>query len=328
VNLSFAQPEWLVLLLGVPLVMRSPQRRALRFPAAQALSHLPRGRADRVPVMEAVLRCAVVMLLALAAAGPRVPDLKTRLPSEGIAIQFVIDVSGSMAVRDFSPDESVSRLDAARIAIRRFVEARPSDTIGVTAFAAWPRTESPPTLNHSVLLTVLGRLTPRSGVDAGTNIGDALADGLLRLQRSTPSRKVIILLSDGEHNVTPNDSDTPLTPRQAAQLAANLGVAIHVIDCGGDPSRAISPEAQTQRRDGRTVLESVAGLTGGAFFIADDAAQLDTTLDHIAALETSPIIGFQYRRYREFDRWLGLVAMLIGMMLLILKLTIWRRVPT
>ena len=37
----------------------------------------------------------------LAAAGPRWPDLRTRIRTEGIAIMMVTDVSGSMATKDF-----------------------------------------------------------------------------------------------------------------------------------------------------------------------------------------------------------------------------------
>ena len=47
-------------------------------------------------------------------------------------------------------------------------------------------------------------------------------------------RKVLVLLSDGEHNVPP----PALKPRQAAQLAGNLDVPIYVIDAGGEAAGA------------------------------------------------------------------------------------------
>ncbi len=54
----------------------------------------------------------------------------------------------------------------------------------------------PLTHNHSVLMTVLDALRPKAGIDAGTNVGDALAEGLIRLDAAGPRRKVLILLSD------------------------------------------------------------------------------------------------------------------------------------
>ncbi|CAN5631197.1 VWA domain-containing protein [soil metagenome] len=331
--LSFAHPELLVLLAAVPLVLRWQSRgrsAAIRFPNVEALRTLPRGRADFVRRAGMILRGLVLTLLAVAAAGPRLPDLKTRLPSEGVAMAIVIDVSGSMGTPDFgSANESqVSRLDAAKSAFTTFVESRPGDSIGLVAFAAWPRTECPPTLNHSVLLRMLIQLSPRSGVDAGTNIGDALADGLLRLQASSAKRKVLILLSDGEHNATGTGADAPLTPRQAAQLAANLNIPVYAIDCGGDPEKVIAADAKQQRQDGRTVLQSVADLTRGTLFVADDATQLQQTMKQIDSLERSTIESYQYRRYRDYGRWCGVAAVAVLIVLLLLEATTWRQVPS
>ena len=43
-------------------------------------------------------------------------------------------------------------------------------------------------------------LQPKAGVDAGTNVGDAIAEALIRLERSKGVRtKVLVLLSDGQH---------------------------------------------------------------------------------------------------------------------------------
>jgi len=66
---------------------------------------------------------------------------------------------------------------------------------------------------------------------------------------------VLILLSDGELNY-PDQADpqaqNPLKPRQAAQLAANLGIPIYVIDTGGESAPGAQPdEKQTTCRRAR-----------------------------------------------------------------------------
>src|ERR1700750_590363 len=48
----------------------------------------------------ALLRGFACLLLILACAGPRRPDLQTKLPAEGIAIMMAIDISGSMDTPD------------------------------------------------------------------------------------------------------------------------------------------------------------------------------------------------------------------------------------
>jgi Ca-activated chloride channel family protein len=341
---QFANPEFLLL---APLAVLAAwwwaarRRPALRYSDTRLVAGLPRGRAKWADWGGAALRGAALLAAVLAAAGPRTPDLRTRLPAEGIAIVLALDVSGSMATPDFasSPDgSSLTRLDAAKQTFRLFVaggeapdgtrfDGRPRDRIALVTFAAVPETAVPLTHSHSVLLTVLDAQQPKAGIDAGTNIGDALAEGLIRLDAAGPRKKVLILLSDGEHNIHLDRPDAPLKPRQAAQLAANLGVPIYAIDCGGEPRPDATPDEVAQRIDGRRVLESVAALTGGRMFAADTADELRAVVAEIDALERQPAETFRYRRYHEFYPWFAAAAVgLLGVAYL-LERTRWRRVP-
>ena len=167
-----------------------------------------------------------------------------RLPVEGIAIVMALDVSGSMGERDVSwHGERITRLDAAKRAFRLFVEGgdaagthlpgRGGDLIGLVAFAVHPEDTCPLTLSHDALLQLMAAEEPHTLPDTATNIGDALAWSLTKLAAAGDRRKVLILLSDGEHNVPL----PALTPRQAGQLAANLGVPVYTIDAGPPPMR-------------------------------------------------------------------------------------------
>jgi len=331
--LSFARPEFLALApFAVLLALWFARRRtaALRYPSLNLVRGLPRGRARIAIWGGAVLRGLALLCGTIAAAGPRTPDLRTRLPAEGIAIVLALDVSGSMATADFS---GASRLDAAKQSFRLFVaggetpdgkrfDGRPRDQIALVTFAAVPQTACPLTLNHTVLLSVTDEQKPKDGIDAGTNLGDALAEGVIRLEAAGPRRKVLILLSDGEHNVH-RDGDGPLKPRQAAQLAANLGIPVYAIDCGGEPGPT-ADEIQ-QRADGRRVLDAVAAMTGGKSFHASNAEDLRAVYSEIDALERRPAESFRYRRFHEYGPWLA--AGTIGLLTLValLELTWWRR---
>src|SRR5438067_4916170 len=166
--LQFAHPEflWLAPLAVLAAWWWARRRRpALRFADVGLFAGRVGGRARRAKWGGAALRGLAVLALVLACAGPRRPDLRTRVPAEGIAIVLVLDVSGSMATPDvvWNPHAPpVSRLDAARRAFRLFVaggdapdgthfDPRPADEIGLVAFAVVPETACPLTLNHSVL---------------------------------------------------------------------------------------------------------------------------------------------------------------------------------
>jgi Ca-activated chloride channel family protein len=341
-HLEFADP-WFLLLLPAPVVLllwRLRHRRAaLRFPATPLLAGVPRARIPTI-VGEG-LRFLAVLAAALALSGPRMPDLKTRLPVEGIAIVFVLDTSGSMQDANFIWDANsapISRAEAARRAFRLFVAGgdgpdgthfdgrsteRGTDAVGLVTFTNWPHPVCPPTLNHSVLLNILEHVEPPTARDTGTNVGDAIAEGVIRLDRVTARRKVLVLLSDGEHNIDLRDEGRqPLKPRQAASLAANLGIPIYTIDAGGEPGLN-----DTNRLLGQQINRSVAEMTGGRSFTANDGQQLLDVCKQIDAMERQPIVGFVYRRYHEFYPWLALAALALAALAFTLEQTIWRRIP-
>jgi Ca-activated chloride channel family protein len=341
--LHFANPPFLLLLLAVPpLVWWWLRQRggALRYPTTGALAGLPGGRGNWARYGGAGLRALALGLLVAALAGPRWPDRRTRIDTEGIAIQMVVDVSGSMAEPDFDWDGPVARLEAVKRAFRLFVtggdvegnhfEGRGSDLIGLVTFATRPECACPLTLSHSVLLKLLDDERPRSVPgESETNVSDALVLGLHRLHAAGARRKVLVLLSDGEHNVTPTPSG--LTPRQASQIAANLGVRVYCIDAGGEGTSVVEPGARAttlaNRAEGLRTLQEVAHITGGRCFSARDTRSLLAVWREIDALERSDIISFQYRRYYEGFAWFALAALVVWLLVGALELTVWQRVP-
>src|SRR5262245_26921963 len=101
---AFALPWLLVLLPLAPVAAYAWLRRrrtALRFGQVGLAPRLPAGRSHQARLGGAILRGAGIAAVIVALAGPRWPDPGTRLPAEGIAVVMVLDVSGSMAEREF-----------------------------------------------------------------------------------------------------------------------------------------------------------------------------------------------------------------------------------
>lgn len=343
--LPFREPRLLLLLLLLPpLVWWWLRQRgvALRYPDTLGLGALPGGRARQARVGGAALRALALALLVVALAGPRWPDRRTRIETEGIAVQIVLDISGSMAEPDFDWDgQSVTRLDAAKRAFSLFLkggdaedgshfDGRPTDLVGLVTFGTRPESPCPLTLSHSVLLRLLDETKPlRFPGESETNVADALVLGLHRLEGVPARRKVLVLLSDGEHNVSPTPSG--LTPRQAAQVAANLGVRVYAIDAGSDSATAREEGARADtalnRELGRRTLAEVAHITRGRSFSAHDTASLLAVLREIDALERDPITSFQYRRYHEGFGAFAAASFLVWLLVQALEMTVWQRVP-
>lgn len=327
-----AQPAYLLLLLLLPLVVRwhlRRRRRGVTHPSLALFDGLPVGRVLLAEHGGLALRVASLALIVLALSQPRWPDLRTRLESEGIAILLAVDVSGSMAERDFDRDgQLISRLQAVQYVFRDFVERRPADLIGLVSFATRPEATCPLTLNHTTLLRLLSAQEPL-GVpgESETNLSDAVALSLTRLRAAGPRRKILVLLTDGEHNQSQTRSGW--SPRQAAQVAASLGVPIHAIDAGASPAGddAENATALRAREQAEATLQDMARLTGGSYFPARDTNALENACRRIDQLERTAIASYQYRRYHEAYPWVALAAFVLYVSALVLDQTLWRRLP-
>ncbi len=338
----FAHPLWLLLAWLVPPLMwrwYRQGRTALRFSDVRPLRALPGGRSRAAQWGGLLLRGLALLLIIVALAGPRWPDPGTRIPTEGIAIVLAVDVSGSMAERDFTwRNEPITRLEAVKRALRLFVEGgkgidnehlegRKNDLLGLVVFATRPESVCPLTLSHGGLLKLLDAEQPREVPHGYTNIGDGIAWGLYRLKAAGNCRRVLVLLTDGEHNV----GKPALTPRQAAQLAGNSNVPIYVIDAGSDlPSKgegAKDERSAADRVGAVKTLQEVARMTKGRYFRASDTKTLLEVCGQIDRLERQPIVTFEYARYGEGYPWFGLAGFVLLMAVQFLELTFWRRLP-
>lgn len=332
--LYFAAPAFLLLLLVVPLLVwrhRRRRRAGVPHPDLRLFDELPVQSSWLARHGAFLLRALALALLVVALAGPRWPDLRTRLTTDGVAVLMVLDVSGSMTEKDFhGPDGPTSRLEAARQVFTVFVEGgrldrvrfdgRPADLIGLVRFAARPEVVWPPNLQHDELLRRLESERPAD--EGGTNIPDAVTVALARLRGLGPHRKVMVLLTDGENNE--KNPRSGWSPRQTAQLAATLGITIHTIDTG--PQQP-SPADEGGRELAMQSLRDLAAITGGEAFAAGDTAALARAVSRIDRLERSPIPSFLYRRYHELYPWFALAAFVLFVLAEGLDRTLWRRVP-
>jgi len=335
--LTFAEPIWLLVLIALPALVWWWLRQsggALCYSDTNLLAGVPRGRGEWVRRAGAGLRGAALAFLIVGLAGPRWPDPGTRIPTEGIAIAMVVDTSGSMANQDYIWEgQSLSRLAAVKKAFRLLVEGgsgpgerqlvgRPHDLISLVTYATRPETACPLTLNHAVLLHILDGQAPHTvSTEATTNTGDAIAWALTGLQRSGAKRKVIILLTDGEHNVPA----PALKPRQAAQIAGNLAIPIYTIQAGNEIGPDGKPTDEALKAS--QTLKELARMTQGEYFQASDTEGLLDVCNNIDRLERQEIRSFQYRRYYEAFAWFGLASLFVWLLVFVLEATVWRVIP-
>src|SRR5258708_34935933 len=99
---------------------------------------------------------------------------------------------------DFLVDSRrVTGIEVVKSVVSKFIEERPSDRIGLIAFAAAPYLVSPLTLDHDWLLQNLERVSTAAAAEDGTAIGEGIAASVNRLRTTAAKSKGIILLTDG-----------------------------------------------------------------------------------------------------------------------------------
>ena len=313
-----ANPAWLLLLLALPALAWAHHRRS--SPGALTYSRLPAGTRRRGAWrlhLPFYVRLIALACLVLALARPQLGYAWEESLTEGIDIQIVLDVSGSMGAEDFQPK---NRLTVAKQVVKDFVAGRPGDRIGLVVFSGAAMTRAPLTTDREMLNLLIDSVDLNSLPD-GTAIGVALASAAARLRDSAAKTKIIVLVTDGVNNAGAID------PISAAALVKGLGIKVYSVGVGSGGRVTVPLQAQDPVT-GRTVvrrylmnvpvdeplLRQIAQRTGGQFYKATDREGLQRIFHEIDRLEKTPLQVKRYVRYREVFPplvWAGLGLLLL-----------------
>ena len=329
-NIEFANPEFLPLLLLLPLIGWWYWQRYSMHYAPILMSNLAafRGRSSwrgRARAVLPILRGLVFISLVIALARPQRLLSEQNVESEGIDIMLAVDLSVSMLAQDFDPD----RLEAAKRVAADFVQKRPFDRIGLVTFSGEAFTPCPLTTDHKILEEFLA--AARTGLlQDGTAIGMGLAAAANRLKDSPAKSKIIILMTDGDNNMG------YFKPEDAMQLAKTLGIRVYTIGVGS-MGEAMSPVRR--REDGKylyglvpvvineELLQNIAATTGGKFYRATNDGELAQIYTEIDRLEKSKIDVTTTRRRAEAAGILLAAALILITVELLLRYTVFQTVP-
>lgn len=261
-----------------------------------------------------ILFIGALLNLVIAFGRPIVPEA---ILSGRTTIILALDISRSMCMQDILPN----RLEVAKSAALSFIDHPVLGTqVGVVAFSGFAELALEPTTNPDLLRDTIESLTTATQTAIGSAILeslDAIAEVDPRVPASEeisvpstgfpdkphlpplkPSQRdymphVIVLLTDGESNTGP-------LPLSAAQQAAERGIRIYAIGFGTSnaaimdcwnrfpdiPPSTPAIESQlgvTNFDNGPDVatLKQIAEITGGEFYSATSAAELQTVFQKL-----------------------------------------------
>lgn len=240
---------------------------------------------------------------------------------QGQDLIFLLDVSPSMAayysagvyedsevtnnkfqkVNDFSTnknktDTNSTRLDSAKSVIKKFVENRPGDTVGLGILGSSSALVVPATTVYSVFLERLESVKiGEMGKDTALGMGLAMSATHVRNTNGTPG--VLILLTDGENNAG------AIHPETAAGFIREKGIRFYIIGVGSKgevPVEYVDPLTGTHYSG---ILESafndyslqrLAVSGGGKYAKAENYQELQQVLEEIS--QENPSVAKYYTR--------------------------------
>ncbi len=344
----------LVLVFAIPVARiawaRVPVISFSALDASQELRPSWRGRLAFVP---GALMVAAMASLVFAVARPQNVEGQTKISTEGVAIEMIIDRSASMTAPMMYEGDRLTRFEVVKSVFAQFVngdggtlEGRKGDMIGLIVFAGFADTVCPLVRSYDVLtkLALNTQPAPPSMPEGGTAIGDALALAAARLQTAEEQiqklnnksdeppefsikSKVIVLLTDGEHN------RGNVLPLEAAEKARDWDIKVYTIGIGGTGGIVYIPGNRPgvrmpirDRVDERT-LSAIAEMTGGVYWNARDAQTLKQIYAELGELEQTNIDTVEYTKVQERFQPFAIASGVCLALSLLLSSTLFRRLP-
>ncbi len=226
--------------------------------------------------LEWIVKILIFIFLCIALASPIIVDKLNPLNRYGKDIVMAIDASGSMNSSGYDMEDEVSdgirlsRFEITKIIATEFIQKRFSDNVGVVLYGDFAFIASPITYEKEIVTKMLSYLT-QGMAGQNTAIGEAIAMSVRAFKYSNAKSKVIILLTDGEHN------SGSISPKDAVKLAIDKNIKIYTIGMG---NKGESDEA---------LLEMISEKSNGKFFRATSAKELKKVYEEIDKLESSKI---------------------------------------
>jgi Ca-activated chloride channel homolog len=275
---------WLVLILSSRFNNNSNNEETdsvplLQFPYLSRIESVFSGRGNQVnsktPWQKVIFYLAWLCLVLTSMRPVWVNDVAFA-KNFGYDLMLAVDLSRSMDANDFSyQGKYISRVDATKKVVSRFVQQRDGDRVGLIVFAEQAYLTVPLTLDLHAVSKMLNHLLVGMAGDS-TSIGDAIGVAVKSFRKRNSNAKILILLTDGE------DTSSRLPPLEAAKLAKENNIKIYTIGVGGDAGNMVANVPFDEK-----ILQEIASSTDGIYSRASSIDSLEKIYQQIDQLEKS-----------------------------------------
>jgi Ca-activated chloride channel homolog len=197
-----------------------------------------------------------------------------------VSLGVIFDVSGSM---------SGDKITRAREALQRFIDtSHTRDEYFLIGFNNRAQLLLDRTRDSDALLNKLTFVQTKGQ----TALYDACYLGVERVTRGAHQKRAILLISDGQ------DNSSRYTFSELRRLLKETDVIIYAVGIVDSHSDSTLDYA------GRSILEELAGVSGGKAFFPSTSAEMNDTFERIALeLRTQYSIGYRPTNFANDGKW-------------------------
>lgn len=334
--MKFANPEYLYLLILVPIVLaiylysNFRKRKQLKeFGDPALLAHLmPDVSSIRIGI-KFWLSLAALTLLVVVLARPQFGSKKETITRQGIETVIALDISNSMMAEDIAPN----RLEKSKKIISQLIETFKDDKIGLIVFAGDAFVQLPITNDFISAKMFLDAISPSLISRQGTDIGSAIDLATRSFSPNDSIGRAVIIITDGENHEGGAE--------EAAKKASERGMAVYMLGVGSVDGAPIPiPGTNDFRKDkeGNVVVtklneemgRTIAAAGNGAYIRVDNTnnAQrlLQKEMDKLAKADVTTEIYTEYNEQFEFVAWVVFILLVIETLILSGKSRFTRRI--
>ncbi len=322
----FAHPEYLYLLIGIPLLVLFQLYYTLQRKKQFALL----GEADLLRVLmpaysfvrqqiKFYLLLGAILLTILLLARPQFGSKMETVKRKGVEVIIALDVSNSMMAKDLQPN----RLEKSKQMVTKLLDDMTNDKVGLIIFAGDAYTQIPITSDYISAKMFMPSINPSLIPVQGTAIGTAIDMAMHSFGPKNKVGRTIIVITDGE-----NHEDDAVT---AAKEAYDKGIVTHVIGVGSPEGSPIPiGESLNYKKDkaGNVVMsklnesmcQEIAQAGKGVYIKADNSNRaqkaIQKEIDSMAKNEVETKIFSEYSEQFQFIAWLVLVLLIAELFVL------------
>ena len=334
--LSFAYPEYLYLLLLIPVIVAlyifarlSRSRNLKHFGRMDVLSALMPDVSKYKPGIKLVLQLVAFALIVVILARPRAGAVEQTVKVRGIEVMVALDVSNSMNASSNEDPKSVSRLQRSKLLLERLIDNFGDDKVGLVVFAGNAYTQLPITADFTSAKMFINSISTDMVSTQGTAIGAAIKLAMNSFSGDEKTQKAIIVITDGE-----NFEDDAVA---AAKSAADKGMEVNVIGVGSTKGSPIPLGDGAWMKDGQgnvvttylneQTARQIAKAGGGIYVVGsagDAATQVSNELKKLAKSDLQKVVYSQNSEQFPIFAWIALVF-LIGDLFVLERKNSWLR---